>query len=66
LIADINETRERCYDFEIFLAKNWAKKLALSFKLLLAFAKRFEEKRNFFAENRQKSKKIAIITLTPS
>jgi hypothetical protein len=57
--------------FKIFSPKNLAKKLALLAQNTVSFWKiidhniGFWEKRHFFAENGQKSRKIVIITSTP-
>jgi hypothetical protein len=57
--------------FKIFSPKNFAKKLAFFAQTTASFCKNcdhnivFWEKRQFFAENWQKSQKIVIITSTP-
>jgi hypothetical protein len=61
---------DRCYDFLNILPKNSAKKLAFLTQnkakicKILIITLFFLEKRQFFAENCQKSQKIVIITAT--
>jgi hypothetical protein len=62
---------DRCYDFKNIFAEKFGKKLALLTqntaklcKILITLV--FEKKRQFFAENCQKSQKIVIITSTPA
>jgi hypothetical protein len=68
-LAFFSKTRDRCYDFKNIFAKKFATKLFLL--KLLPFCKKivhnigFGEKRQFFAENWQKSQKLVIITSTP-
>jgi hypothetical protein len=65
-------TRDRCYEFLNIIAKKMAKILAFLTQIKAKLCKNliitlvFEKKRQFFAENCQKSQKIVIIiTSTP-
>jgi hypothetical protein len=59
--------RDRCYDLKNIFAKKISEKIGVFDSLckILIITLVFEKNANFFAENRQKSKKIVIITSTP-
>jgi hypothetical protein len=64
-------TRDRCYDFENIFAEKFSDKICVFYSKQSKIMQKFDhnigfwEKRQFFAENCQKSPKILIITSTP-
>jgi purine nucleoside permease len=69
--AKIRPVWDRCFDFLNIFAENLAKILAFLTQIKAKLCKSliillvFEKNANFFAENRQKSQKVVIITSTP-
>jgi hypothetical protein len=67
----MGNTRDRCYDFLNISAENFSENIVVFCLNYTKFLHKFDhnivffEKRQFFAENWQKSQKIVIITSTP-